>query len=45
MHEYLERILRELMSRADDPLSSISYHAETERQFLIESFNQSLASL
>src|SRR5688572_18809991 len=45
MHEYLERILREFMSRADDPLSSISYHAETERQFLIESFNQSLASL
>jgi non-ribosomal peptide synthetase component F len=45
MHEHLERILRELMSRADEPLSSICYQAETERQFLIESFNQSLASL
>jgi len=43
--ENLERILVELTIDPDAPLSSISYQADTERQFLIESFNQSLASV
>ena len=43
--ENLERILVELTIDPDAPLASISYQANTERQFLIESFNQSLASV
>jgi Condensation domain len=45
MHENLHKILLQLMSRVDDPLSSVSYQTATERQFLIDSFNQNLASL
>jgi Condensation domain len=43
--ENLQRILLELTVDADAPLSSISYQADTERRFLIDSFNQSLASV
>lgn len=45
MHENLQRILLELTTNADATLSSLSYQVEAERQLLIESFNQSLASL
>jgi hypothetical protein len=41
----LKQILVQLTTSSDVTLSSISYQAETERQFLIDSFNQSLASL
>jgi surfactin family lipopeptide synthetase C len=43
--EIFQRILIELSSNSDAALSSISYQADTERQLLIDSFNQSLASL
>ena len=43
--ENLERILVELTIDPDAPLSSISYQPDNERRFLIESFNQSLASV
>ena len=45
MHENLQKILNEFITNSSAPLSSISYRAETERQLLIDSFNQSLASL
>jgi hypothetical protein len=45
MHANLRYILVDLATNSDAPLSSISYQAETERQFLMDSFNQSLASL
>ena len=43
--ENLSRILTELPVNADAALASISYQVDTERQSLIDSFNQSLASL
>jgi len=43
--ENFQRILIELTSNSDALLSTISYQVDTERQLLIESFNQSLASL
>lgn len=45
MLENFQRIVVELVSNAEGALSSISYQVETERQLLIDSFNQSLASL
>jgi condensation domain-containing protein len=45
MHANLRHILVDLATNSDAPLSTISYQADTERQFLIDSFNQSLASL
>lgn len=45
MLEKLQRILIELTTNSSAPVSSISYHEEEERKLLIESFNQSLASL
>jgi hypothetical protein len=45
MLENFQRIIIELVSNADSALSSISYQVHTERQLLIDSFNQSLASL
>jgi len=45
MLENFQRILIELTTNSDAALSSISYQVHTERQLLIESFNQSLASL
>jgi hypothetical protein len=41
----LQRILLGLIADPNAPLSSISYQADNERRFLIESFNQSLASV
>jgi hypothetical protein len=46
--EMLDNLCHILVELTTDPtatLSSISYQAETERQSLIDSFNQSLASL
>lgn len=43
--EKLRRILVELTTNSSASLSSISYQVAAERQLLIESFNQSLASL
>ena len=43
--ENFQRIVIELTSNSDVALSSISYQVNTERQLLIDSFNQSLASL
>jgi len=43
--ENLSRILTELPANAGAALASISYQVDTERQLLIDSFNQSLASL
>ena len=43
--ENLCRILTQLPANGDAPLASISYQADTERQLLIDSFTQSLASL
>jgi hypothetical protein len=40
----LSRILVELATNAAAPLASISYHADDEKQRLIDSFNQSLAA-
>jgi non-ribosomal peptide synthetase component F len=45
MSEKLRRILQELTSNSRAPLSSISYQVAAERRQLIDSFNQSLASL
>jgi hypothetical protein len=45
MSERLQRILIELTANASAPLSSISYQAPSQRQQLIESFTQTLASL
>jgi non-ribosomal peptide synthetase component F len=45
MLENYQRIVVELVSNGEGALSSISYQADTERQLLIDSFNQSLASL
>lgn len=45
MLENFQRIIIDLTSNCDAPLSSISYQIDTERQLLIDSFNQSLASL
>jgi len=39
------RILVELTSNPDASVASISHHGDHERQSLIDSFNQSLASL
>jgi len=43
--ENFKRILVELTSNPDALVASISHHGEHERQSLIDSFNQSLASL
>lgn len=43
--ERLQRTLIELTTRSSAPVSSISYHEDEELKPLIESFNQSLASL
>lgn len=43
--ENFQRILIELINNPDAPVASISHHGDDERQSLIESFNQSLASL
>lgn len=45
MLEKLQRILIELTTRSSAPVSSISYHEDEDVKLLIESFNQSLASL
>lgn len=45
MLENFKRIIIDLTSNSDAPLSSISYQGNTERQSLIDTFNQSLASL
>lgn len=45
MLENFKRIIIDLTSTSDAALSSISYQIDTERQLLIDSFNQSLASL
>jgi hypothetical protein len=45
MLEKLRRILIDLTKNSQATLSSISYQVAAERQFLIESFNQSLASV
>ena len=45
MLENFRRILIELISNSDRALSSISYQVDTERQLLIDGFNQSVASL
>jgi hypothetical protein len=45
MLENFKRIIIDLTSNSDAALSSISYQVDTERQLLIDSFNQSLASL
>jgi Condensation domain len=45
MLENYQRILIELTTSPDAALSSISYQVDAERQLLIDSFNQSLASL
>jgi hypothetical protein len=45
MLDNFQRIVIELTNNSDGALSSISYQADTERQLLIDSFNQSLASL
>jgi len=42
--ENFQRILVELTNNSDAALSSISYQVDAERQHLIDSFNQSLAS-
>lgn len=43
--ENFQRLLIELTSNSDAVLSTISSQVDTERQLLIDSFNQSLASL
>lgn len=43
--ENFKRILVEISNNPDAPVASISYHGDNERQSLIDSFNQSLASL
>ena len=43
--ENLSRILTELPANAEAALATINYQVDTERQLLIDSFNQSLASL
>jgi hypothetical protein len=43
--ENFQRILMELINNPDAPVASISHHGDNERQSLIDSFNQSLASL
>ena len=43
--ENFQRILMELINNAHAPVASISHHGDNERQSLIDSFNQSLASL
>lgn len=45
MLENFQRIIIDLTSNSDAALASISYQVDTERQLLIDSFNQSLASL
>jgi non-ribosomal peptide synthetase component F len=45
MLENFKQILRQLTSNPDAPVASISHHGDDERQSLIDSFNQSLASL
>ena len=45
MLENFQRILIDLTTNFDAALSSISYQVHAERQLLIDSFNQSLASL
>ncbi|HKV33862.1 MAG TPA: condensation domain-containing protein [Pyrinomonadaceae bacterium] len=45
MLENFKRIIIDLTNNSDAALSSISYQVDTERQLLIDSFNQSLASL
>jgi len=45
MLEKFKRIIIDLTNNSDAALASISYQIDTERQLLIDSFNQSLASL
>lgn len=45
MLENFQKIIIDLTDNSDAALSSISYQVDTERQLLIDSFNQSLASL
>jgi hypothetical protein len=45
MLEILDRILIEITTNSGAALSSISYQMDAERKLLIDSFNQSLASL
>ncbi len=43
--ENLQRTISEITTNPGTTLSSLSYHADTQRKLLIDSFNQSLASL
>jgi hypothetical protein len=45
MLENFQKIIIDLTNNSDAALSSVSYQVDTERQLLIDSFNQSLASL
>jgi Condensation domain len=45
MLENFQKIIIDLTNNSDAALASISYQVDTERQLLIDSFNQSLASL
>jgi hypothetical protein len=44
MLENFQRIVIELATNSDAALASLSYQVDTEKQLLIDSFNQSLAA-